>query len=85
MNMDNNSLSHIHLVKDEMLEPCNWKGNLDLENIVMIGVTNEIPEQEKKYELHRLISALLSDDLQVKEKLDIIENEYKIPINIVID
>ena len=29
MNMDQNSLSHIHLVKDEMLEPYEWKGNLD--------------------------------------------------------
>ncbi len=26
MNMDDNeSLSHIHLTKDEMLKPCNWK------------------------------------------------------------
>ena len=52
MNMDFNSLSHIHLVKDEMLEPCDWNGNLDLMNIVMIGVTNEIPEREEKYKLH---------------------------------
>ena len=81
MNMDYNSLSHIHLVKDEMLEPCNWKGNLDLLNIVMIGVTNKIPEREEKYELHRLISALLSDKLQVKTKLAIIGDEYHIPIN----
>ena len=81
MNMDYNSLSHIHLVKNEILEPCEWKGNLDLLNIVMIGVTNEIPEREEKYELHRLISALLSDDLQVQEKLDIIGSEYNIPIN----
>ena len=32
MNMDYNSLSHIHLTKDEMLRPCNWKGNIDLVN-----------------------------------------------------
>ncbi len=81
MNMEQNSLSHIHLVKNEMLEPCEWKGNLDLLNIVMVGVTDEIPEREDKYELHRLISTLLSDDLQVKTKLDIIGNEYQIPIN----
>ena len=79
--MKHNSLSHIHLVKDEMMEPCDWKGNLDLLNIVMIGVTNKIPEREEKYELHRLISALLSDKLQVKTKLAIIGDEYHIPIN----
>ena len=81
MNMDDNSLSHIHLTKDEMLKPCNWKGNLDLLNIVLIGITNEIPEHDEKYEMHRLIGALLSSELKEQEKLDIIEHEYNIPIN----
>ena len=79
MNMDYNSLSHIHLTKDEMLKPCNWKGNLDLLNIVLIGITNEIPEHDEKYEMHRLIGALLSSELKEQEKLDIIEHEYNIP------
>ena len=81
MNMDDNSLSHIHLTKDEMLKPCNWKGNLDLLNIVLIGITNEIPEHDEKYEMHRLIGALLSSELKEQEKLDIIEHEYNIPIS----
>lgn len=79
MNMDDSSLSHIHLTKDELLKPCNWKGNLDLLNIVLIGITNEIPEHDKKYEMHRLIGALLSSELKEQEKLDIIEHEYNIP------
>ena len=79
MNMDDNSLSHIHLTKDEMLKPCDWKGNLDLLNIVLIGITNEIPEHDEKYEMHRLIGALLSSELKEQEKLDIIEHEYNIP------
>ena len=81
MNMDDNSLSHIHLTKDEMLKPCNWKGNLDLLNIVLIGITNEIPEHDEKYEMHRLIGTLLSGELKEQEKLDIIEYEYNIPIS----
>ena len=81
MNMDDNSLSHIHLTKDELLKPCNWKGNLDLLNIVLIGITNEIPEHDEKYEMHRLIGALLSSELKEQEKLDIIEHEYNIPIS----
>ena len=79
MNMDDNSLSHIHLTKDELLKPCNWKGNLDLLNIVLIGITNGIPEHDEKYEMHRLIGALLSSELKEQEKLDIIEHEYNIP------
>ena len=81
MNMEKNSLSHFHLKKDEMLEPYDWKGNTDLLNIVMIGVTNELQIQDEKYELHRLIGALLSDRLRENEKLDIIEKEYKIPLS----
>ena len=64
-----------------MLEPYDWKGNTDLLNIVMIGVTNELREHDEKYELHRLIGALLSDRLRENEKFDIIEKEYKIPLS----
>ena len=81
MKRDGNSLSHIHLTKDEMLKPCNWKGNLDLLNIVLIGITNEIPKHDEKYEMHRLIGALLSSELKEQEKLDIIEHEYNIPVS----
>ena len=35
----------------------------------------------KKYEMHRLIGALLSSELKEQEKLDIIEHEYNIPIS----
>ena len=43
-------------------------------------MSEELPEHEEKYELHRLLGALLSQNLTVKEKLDIIGNEYAIPI-----
>ena len=67
------------MTKDELLKPHEWKGNLDLLNIVMIGITNEIPERDKEYELHRLIATLLSSELKEHEKLKIIEQEYNIP------
>ena len=34
----------------------------------------------KLYELHRLLGTLLSNELTAKEKLNIIGNEYDIPI-----
>ena len=80
MNMPENSLEHIHLVKDSIVNSHAWKGNLDLVNIVMIGLAEELPKHEEKYELHRLLGALLSQDLTVNEKLDIIGNEYAIPM-----
>ena len=80
MNMPENSLEHIHLVKDSIVNSHAWKGKLDLVNIVMIGLAKELPKHEAKYELHRLLGALLSQDLTANEKLDIIGNEYAIPM-----
>ena len=51
------------------------------EGLVRIGITNEIPEHDEKYEMHRLVGALLSSELNEQEKLDIIEHEYNIPIS----
>ena len=80
MNMPENSLEYIHLVKDSLVNSYAWKGKLDLINIVMIGLAEELPEHEEKYELHRLLGALLSQNLSVNEKLNIIGNEYDIPM-----
>ena len=74
-------MSHFHLKKDEILDPYNWKGNLNLLNIVMIGIAKELPKHEEKYELHRLIAALLSNQLNEQQRLAILESEYNIPIN----
>lgn len=81
MNMEENSMSYVHLTKDDLLGHYPWKGGLDLLNIVMIGIADELPEHDEGYELHRLLSALLSKDLPVNEKLRIIETEYDIPVS----
>ena len=80
MNMEENTMSHIHLTKEAMIGSYEWKGNLDLLNIIMIGLAKELPEHDETYELHRLLGALLSRELTVDEKLDIIGNEYDIPL-----
>ena len=43
MNMKENSLTHIHLNKDDIIGSHNWKGDLDLLNIIMIGIAENIP------------------------------------------
>ena len=47
----------------------------------MIGISKELPEHDEKYELHRLLSTLLSAELTVDEKLGIIKTEYSIPVD----
>ena len=78
MGMDENSMAYVHLAKDDLLGSYPWKGRLDLLNIVLIGISNELPEHDEKYELHRLLSTLLSMELTVDEKLGIMETEYSI-------
>ena len=80
MNMKEHSLSHIHLEEQQIIGSHKWKGDLDLLNIIIIGIAKNLPEKEEKYELHRLLSALLSSDLEVEDKLDIMEKEYDIPL-----
>ena len=81
MNMDENSMAYVHLAKDDLLGSYPWKGGIDLLNIVLIGIANELPEHDDKYELHRLLSTLLSMELSVDEKLGIMEKEYSIAVD----
>ena len=81
MNMDENSMAYVHLAKDDLLGSYPWKGGLDLLNIVLIGISNELRAHDEKYELHRLLSALLSMELTVDEKIGIIKSEYDISVN----
>ena len=80
MNVDEHSMSHIHLTRDDIIGSHNWKGDIDLLNIVLLGLAEDLPEKTEEYELHRLLGALLSSKLKVDEKLDIIGNEFQIPL-----
>ena len=80
MNMDEHSMSHIHFTRDDIIGSHNWKGDINLLNIVLVGLAEDLPEKTEKYELHRLLGALLSSKLNVDEKLDIIGNEFRIPL-----
>lgn len=47
----------------------------------MIDIANELSEHDDKYELHHLLSTLLSMRLTVDEKLGIMKSEYSIPVD----
>lgn len=79
MNLDENSMGYVHLAYDKLIGDYQCRGRLDLLNIVLIGLSNELPERDERYVLHRLLGALLSKQLSVDEKLAIIEKEYNIP------
>ena len=80
MNMPENSMCHIYLTKEDLLGKHNWKGNLNLVNIVMIGLTNALPQRHNEYVLHRLLCAMFSNELSQQQKMKIMEQEYHIPM-----
>ncbi len=80
LNMQENCMSHYHMVKDDVIGAHSWKGKQDLLNIVMIGLAKELPEHDDTYKLHRLLGALFSNELKVNEKLNIVGTEYDIPL-----
>lgn len=79
--MDENSIEYIHLTREILLGRHQWEGNIDLLNIMMLGLSKEIPEHDEKYALHRLLGTLLSSKLRPEEKLEIMNKEYAIPMD----
>ena len=73
-------MNYIHFTQESVVGTYQWKGDIDLANIVLIGLAENLPEKEERYELHRLLGALLSAKLDVNTKLDIIGNEFDIPL-----
>lgn len=68
-NMKENSMDYVHLVDDKVLGSHSWEGGLDLLNIVLVGIAEKLPDKDRKeYELHRLLSALLSVELSAAAK-----------------
>lgn len=80
MNVTENCMQHISLSGKDVLGSYKWKGDIELFNIVMIGLSSEIPEHDKKYELHRLLGTMFSKTLTADQKLDVMESEYGIPM-----
>lgn len=78
MNMEENSLCHIHLTKEDIIGNKQWGGNPDLFHIIMIGIGKELPEHTEIYELHRLLGTLFSKELGRKDKIGILKEEYDI-------
>ena len=80
MNMKENTLNCFKLEDQALLGNYKWEGKLDMLNIVLIGLSKELPEYDEQSELHRLLCVLLSNKITPNDKMDIIEKEYNIPM-----
>ena len=59
MNTKYNTLSHYHLIKEDKLIPYDWKGDIDLINIVLLGISNDI-NNNNKHNMHGLLTVLFT-------------------------
>lgn len=81
MNMNENSMSHIHLTEKRLTGDYTFKGNLDLINIIMLGVSNDPDKLLREHKLHRLLGILFTDKMTKEEKIKILEREHQISMN----
>ncbi len=40
-------MNHIHLTNDCLLGSCQWKGDLDIMNLIMIGIGKKLPPMRR--------------------------------------
>ena len=68
------------MINEALLGCAKWKGKLDMLNVIMIGLSKELPEQNEQHELHRLLGLFFgSHGLTNEQKLNMIQSEYEIP------
>lgn len=63
MNMEENCQEKIHLTREQIVGTHQWAGDIDLINIMLIGIKSNPPERDENYELHRLIGTVFSLEL----------------------
>ena len=80
LNQKKDTLQHIQFNKKELIGEQTWKGEMEIPNIIMLGLSKELPEPKEGKTLHRLLGILFSNTMDADEKISILENEYHIPM-----
>ena len=85
-------MSHVHLTKEDLIGSYEWKGNLDLLNIIMLGLAKNLPEHDETvrtapvcwehcYPKYSLWDGVMMEVL----KKDIVDENYNISLREMID
>lgn len=80
MNTGENCMNHIHLVNDNIIGNHHWKGDIDIFNLIMIGVNDSCVPEADESKFYRFLCALFADPEKVpfQEKKDILNQEYNV-------
>ena len=73
-------MNHIHLVNDNIIGDHHWKGDIDIFNLIMIGVNDSCVPEADESKFYRFLCALFADPEKVpfQEKKDILNQEYNV-------
>lgn len=86
--MPSNSLTTYSFQPQKVYGIQNWKGSLDLANIIMIGLKKKDSDKPASTQnedtntgLHNLLNTLFSIVISAKDKIDLLGSLYKINMN----
>lgn len=80
-NLNENCLNYLHLINTPLMGNHYWKGNLDLINIILVGLDKKLTRHainETESDLHYLLGTLFSKKLKVQEKLELLDRRFQI-------
>lgn len=78
MDKELNSISHFKLTQQQLEGNESWKGDLNLFNIIMIGLQSNNVMIESSYNLNYLLNVLFTDSINKSDKLQILKQNYNI-------
>lgn len=79
-NMNENCLNHIHLVDTPLVGEHKWAGDLNLVNIILVGLDKKATKaslEETENNLHYLLGTLFSNRLTSEEKIKLLDTRFK--------
>lgn len=84
-NMDENCLNYLHLTDTPLIGNHKWSGDLDLLNIVLVGVGKELTTEAlegMESRLHYLLGTLFSDQINPTDKIKLLTTKFNMNKNI---
>ncbi len=73
MNIEQSCTDTICLTRKNSVGDHDWKGDLNLFNVVLIGLPKELPKKDSNYELHRFLVGLLSNNISGERKRELLK------------
>lgn len=78
-NMNENCLNHIHLTDTPLVGNHKWTGNLNLVNIILVGLNKKLTKESleaTESDLHYLLGTLFSNRLNSEEKIKLLDVRF---------